>query len=272
MSSSSAQTAPSPSNLAGAASSGMRLAALRSELDRVDDALHDALMRRAELVAQVAALGAKGKVPLRPGREASIIRRLLARNRGPLRPAMLVRIWREIISGSTLQQRALLVAVNDKALAPMAGAHFGLLTTVREIDGADAALRLVETGEANVAVLRWPGIWWSALLDGRAATLHVVARLPFWGQVDGIEAMVLTGAAADPSGDDRTLLGGTAAPDAFLTALAGAGLGGTVRLLAAEPDGPSLAEVDGFIAADDTRLAGRAKVLGAYATQIGVIG
>ena len=73
MSSQSAQTAPlAPDTEAHS------LAALRAEIDRMDDALHDLLMRRAEVVAQVGALHAKGRVPLRPGREASIVRRLLA--------------------------------------------------------------------------------------------------------------------------------------------------------------------------------------------------
>ncbi len=90
--------------------------ALRAELDRIDDELHDGLMRRAEIVPEIGALGAKGGVPLRPGREASIIRRLLARNRPPLQPATVVRIWRELLAGSTAQQRAMLVAVGSAAL------------------------------------------------------------------------------------------------------------------------------------------------------------
>ncbi|MBV9913984.1 MAG: chorismate mutase, partial [Sinobacteraceae bacterium] len=52
---------------------------LRAELDRIDDALHDLLMARAETVEEVGALRAKGNVPLRPGREAAILRRLLQR-------------------------------------------------------------------------------------------------------------------------------------------------------------------------------------------------
>ena len=56
------------------------LATLRAELDQLDDMLHNTLMRRAEVVKQVAALRVKGPVPLRPGREAAIIRRLLARH------------------------------------------------------------------------------------------------------------------------------------------------------------------------------------------------
>ena len=42
------------------------LVTLRAELDGLDDALHDAVIRRAEVVARIAALRAKGRVPLRP--------------------------------------------------------------------------------------------------------------------------------------------------------------------------------------------------------------
>ncbi|HYZ32124.1 MAG TPA: chorismate mutase, partial [Crenalkalicoccus sp.] len=61
------------------------LAALRAEIDTLDDALHDLLMRRAGVVARLAASRAKGDAPaLRPGREAAVLRRLLARHAGPL--------------------------------------------------------------------------------------------------------------------------------------------------------------------------------------------
>lgn len=253
----------------------IRLAALRSELDRVDDTLHDALMRRAELVAQVGALRAKGPVPLRPGREAAIIRRLLARNRGALDPALLVRIWREMISGFTAQQQEMRVAVDDAALLPLTSSQFGLLTGAEVADDAAAALALVASGQATVAVLRWPGDWWKALLDERAATFHVVARLPFWGSGAGVEAMVLTQAPPDPSGDDRTLIAAALPADALAAALASVDSPAPARVVAGDAAGPSLVELDGFIAADDVRLAavpGRFSVLGAYAVQIGEMG
>ena len=243
-----------------------QLAAIRSELDRVDDVLHDALMRRADLVAEVARLRSKGKVPLRPGREAAIIRRLLARNRGALDPALLVRIWREMISGFSVQQQAMRVVVDDAALLPIAGAHFGLLTPAETVGSAAAAMACVAAGEATTAVLRWPGAWWTALLDGRAATLSVVARLPFWGSAAGVDAMVLTEAPPDPSGDDRTLVA-TALPPGELPASLPA------RALAGDPAGPSLFELEGFVAQEEpllARLPGRFRVLGAYATPIGV--
>src|SRR6202012_4178916 len=74
------------------------LPALRAELDKIDNTLHDLLMQRAEIVEYVARSGKPAA--FRPGREASIERRLLGRHRGALPPVALVRIWRELLAGT----------------------------------------------------------------------------------------------------------------------------------------------------------------------------
>ena len=106
------------------------LAALRAELDRIDDALHALLMQRARVVERVARSGKRSAY--RPGREASIIRRLLRQHSGTLPAQTLVRIWRELLAGTTAMQGPFAVAVCE----PDAGAgftqaareHFGALT------------------------------------------------------------------------------------------------------------------------------------------------
>ncbi|MGC8477535.1 MAG: chorismate mutase, partial [Acetobacteraceae bacterium] len=108
------------------------LAALRAELDRMDDALHDLLMRRAAVVADVAATKPAGGSGLRPGREASILRRLLARHAGPLPARGVVRIWRELLAATTAMQGPFSLAVFDPApggaVAAAAREQFGALT------------------------------------------------------------------------------------------------------------------------------------------------
>ena len=65
------------------ATSEPSLIALRSEIDRLDDALLALLLERADVVARLAASRSKGAgPPLRPGREALILRRLLTGIRG----------------------------------------------------------------------------------------------------------------------------------------------------------------------------------------------
>ena len=82
------------------------LQALRAEIDALDDAMHDLLMRRAAVVARMAASRAKTGAgsPLRPGREAAVLRRLLGRHQGALSRGAVVRIWRHIFMAHTAIQ------------------------------------------------------------------------------------------------------------------------------------------------------------------------
>src|SRR5580692_297525 len=75
---------------------------LRRRLDEIDDRLQDLLIDRFDIVLQVAAEKRDGEIaPHQPAREAEIIRRLVARNRGALPDEILVRIWRELLCGTT---------------------------------------------------------------------------------------------------------------------------------------------------------------------------
>src|SRR3978361_1247388 len=119
------------------------LPALRAELDRIDNAVQDLLMQRAEIVEHVARSGKPAA--FRPGREASIIRRLIAQHHGALPPVALVRIWRELLAGTTSMQGGLSLAVCDPdhgaPLTQLAREHVGALTPMRTYN--TAAQRLV---------------------------------------------------------------------------------------------------------------------------------
>ncbi len=273
------------------------LAGLREEIDRLDDALHDTLMARAAVVAQLGALNAKGRTPFRAGREAAILRRLLGRHRGPLPAQALPRIWREILAGTTAIQGGFTVAVceteGDGAFGALAREHFGALTPLRRLPTPAQALAEVSAATASVAVLPLASeteppaaAWWRALLPREEPRMHIVARLPFWAlRPEGApraQAFVVAAVPPDSSGRDRTLLGLELAPEvsrARLIALLGsAGFApGTIILRrdrgaeAAE----ALAEVEGFVTEADPRLATLAPlarpavVLGAYAVPEG---
>ncbi len=257
------------------------LADLRQELDRIDDAMHDLLMRRAEVVTQVGALGVKGPVPLRPGREAVIVRRLLARHRGPFPPASLVCLWRELICGMTALQRPLRIAVGGDAAIAVAREHFGALVPVHRATDDAVAIRELRDGVAVAAVLPVPQQdeerpWWPALFDPAGARVHVVARLPFWApRPEGaahVEAFVASVAPPDPSGADRSLLGLAARPGGgearWRAELERAGFEpGSVVTRGRE----ALADVAGFVADGDPRLAALpgAVLVGAYAVPVG---
>ncbi|MEO8715188.1 MAG: chorismate mutase [Acetobacteraceae bacterium] len=268
------------------------LAALRVEIDRIDDALHDLLMCRAELVGMVGASADKAAsgVALRPGREAAIIRRLLARHAGRLPAQALVRIWRELLAATTAMQRPFLIAVASADLVGAAREQFGVLTPLRVHASPAQAIAAVSGDAASVAVLAMPSqdepagaAWWTMLLRHDRPRLHIVGRLPFWApRAEGApsaQALVVAAIAPDASGQDRALIAvemGADISHARLTsALGAADLAPRSLILRRDPGQGALGlvEVDGFMADDDPRLAriGALRqpiVLGAYAIPV----
>jgi chorismate mutase len=242
------------------ASTEIDLAALRAEIDTLDDALHDLLMRRAEVVARLAASRAKGNgTAIRPGREAVILRRLLGRHVGKLPRAALVRLWRELLAATTSMQAPLTAAAwLDDAALEVLRAHLGMASPVTRCKDDAAALAAFEAGQTGLVALPAGGRWWRTHYPSR---LHVVARLPFFGA--GPTVFLLSPAQPDPSGDDLTLVRMPARAEATLRA---EGLSGTVLLC---EDDLALVELPGIIAAGDVRLAALgATVLGAYAVPV----
>ncbi len=168
------------------------LDSLREELDALDDRLLDLLMARAALVERVGS-AKRGTGPLRPGREAAILRRLLGQHQGPLPRPAIIRIWREIFAASVAQQQTVQVAVCDPAMdgrfLAAAREHLGALTPMRVYSSPAQAIGEVVDGRAGAAILplpgEWPGDaagpgWWPGLLQQHTkGRIHVVARLPF---------------------------------------------------------------------------------------------
>ena len=274
---------------------GAPLTGLRAEIDAMDDEIHDLLMRRAGIVERVAREGGKSGVMIRPGREASILRRLMRRHDGSLPRATVIRIWRELFAGALMIEGGLTVAVADGKEADMpaiAREHFGPLTPLRRHRSTSQALADLTGRIAQIAVLPIPSdaddeqaAWWVGLMHGGKPRLSIVAKLPFWGlRPDGVPQTPGYAVAAltpDPSGADRGLLGLEISPEMSTARIAGmlkeAGL--AVRSLlprrgVRHAAGYALAEVEGLVAADDPRLArltgfpAPPVVLGGYALPI----
>ena len=277
------------------------LAQLRAELDRIDDAIHDLLMQRARVVEQVGAHGAKGRVAIRPGREAQIIRRLLRRHQGALPRRLLPRLWRELFAATTSMQGSYVVTVCETgpgdAFVQAAREHFGALTPLRRHRTPAQAIGEVSSGAAIAAVLPMPdeeqaasAAWWTALLHRDEPRMHVVARLPFWApRSEGapqVHALVVAAvppdaSSADPGSTDRSLIGLELSQEASRArlsgALAAAGFDtGTIILRRDQGAAVAQALVDvaGLVADDDARLAALSDmlrppvVLGAYAVPV----
>lgn len=193
---------------------------LRSEIDHIDDALHDLLMRRTELSRRVR--DAKGDIPvvIRPAREMQVLRRLLSRHSGPLPGAVLVRIWREIFSDSLAQQGPFSVAVlnngTEASLVGMARDHFGILTPIQEHSSALRVVNAVAEGEASVGVVPPPehesaDPWWRYLAREGSDVPRVISRLPLAaaatpGTPPGQSGLMIGLVPPESSGEDRSYL------------------------------------------------------------------
>lgn len=272
---------------------------LRREIDALDERLHDLLMERAEIIERVARDGGKSGVPIRPGREASMLRRLLSRHTGALPPHTLVRIWRELFSGALMIEGGLTIAVADGAqpeLPAVAREHFGPLTSLRRHRTPYQALADLTNGTAHAAVLPLPSdedddqaAWWVGLMHGGIPRLAIIAKLPFWAKrIEGVPqtgAYVVSSLTPDSSGADRSLIGIEIAPDTSTARIVGllkdAGFDvGTIlpRRAARREVGYALADVEGLVLREDQRLAGISGflaspvVLGAYAVPFSAAG
>lgn len=200
---------------------------LRSRIDAIDRQLQDLLIARTDLALEIgrakggalaAGQGAK-RHPMRPGREAAVLRRLIARHRGAFPRPVLVRIWREIIGALTALQGPLSVAVlagpKSAELRALAREHYGSQVPVALAESPLGVLRAVSDGAATVGVLPLPlgeeaEPWWQALARSGEPSLKVIARLPFAAldpqRFHGPEALVVAAFEPEESGLDRSLL------------------------------------------------------------------
>lgn len=269
------------------------LDALRDEIDRLDDRLVDLLLERVRLVTEVGRLkGPNGSPFLRPGREAEVLRRLIARAGRSFDAAALARMWREIITTALRQQGPFSVAVSAPVGAPtcwaLARGHYGAGTKMKAAAGPTQAVGAVAAGEATVAVVPFPATeepnsWWTRLLVKGPEVPRVIARLPLAEVLAPPQGCPLGLAVAcitpQPSGDDRTLIAVETDPEMSRTRLISllddAGL--ATRYISADTGGGGgkrhfMVEVDGFQGSDGPELARLAEALGESFVGAQVIG
>ncbi|WP_375457978.1 chorismate mutase [uncultured Enterovirga sp.] len=162
------------------------LAALRSEIDRIDEAMHRLLMERGEIIDRL--IATKGTVAsgsaFRPEREAAMMRVLAGRHRGLLPFDAPESIWRVIISTFTYVQAPYGVhadiGAGDAAMRDSARFHFGFTTPLVTHPEAASVILAVARSRGDLGLVApgsAQGAWWRALEDPNGP--KVIARLPF---------------------------------------------------------------------------------------------
>ena len=278
---------------------------VRREIDLIDDAIQDLLMKRTELVVEVAAAKARAAsaagqgsfIAFRPNREADVLRRLASRQKGHFPLKVVFRLFREIIATMTRIQGPFRVDVfgadNTLAYWDLARNYYGSSTPMELHDNAREVLRRADQDPSVVGILPEPGNytggdWWPALaMSEKQSRARVVARLPFLDIADEDEeptALVVTQAAYEPTGDDTSLLVVSASGDVSEATLAArvkvAGFVAERIGVAQTKDGGAwrhnLFAVQSYVAEDDPRVAAltaegpaeRAVVIGGYANPV----
>lgn len=197
-----------------------KLEALRAEIDRLDDELLNVLEQRIAIIKDIAAAKKEEKNGLifRPGREASVMRRLLEKHSSALPDAVVSRIWREIISAVTRMQKPLSVSITapEKSVGywDLARNHFGSATPMTLHKSATVVLREVSTDPSKLGVLPWQNeerdTWWVHLAQGGETVPKILACLPFTpnesGNFEDLGALVIGQSQPEPSGNDISLM------------------------------------------------------------------
>ena len=186
-----------------------RLAALRGEIDRLDDALLELVERRLGLSLEIAALKERGdgRLKLRPRREAEIVDRLTAR-RGLATPDLIAHVWRELLShGLQAQTKTELVLwgnLDPAALREQVHRRFGWAAPILWTRTPGEALDRACRGEAIAVIENSPfNPWWPRLVREPGLTIFGATRLA-GGEIGAF--LVGRIAAEDVAQDQRYLV------------------------------------------------------------------
>lgn len=255
---------------------------LRKQIDKVDDEIHDRLMKRWQAGEQIGQFRRSAERPedgprMRPAREAEILRRVVARHSGSMPVGMVVRIWREILAANVRAQASYRVHVYTGAQAmgfwDLARAYFGSVVPMTGHASAQAVLHACAADVHSMGVVPMPESaedapgWWSQLSPAGHEGPRIIARLPFatGDEADAghPEAYAISAIEQEETGDDSTVLLIDTAAELSLARLQSllkqAGLEGQAVAVGRSPsratDRQVLLEIAGFVGREDPRLA-----------------
>jgi chorismate mutase len=200
-----------------AATPAPALAALRQEIDRIDEAMHNLLMERGRIIDTLIAVKKTGDSgsAFRPGREASMMRALAERHGGLLPLDTAEGIWRVIIATFTYVQAPYAVHADisggDAPMRDSARFHFGFTVPFLSHPSAVAVIDAVAESRGDLGIFRLDqgassGAWWRILTEPDSP--KIIARLPFIerpGHPAGTPVFVISKPLADAAVRDVVL-------------------------------------------------------------------
>ena len=135
-----------------------RLRALRAKIDKLDENIQSLISARAECAQEVAAFKQQaGEANFyKPEREVDVLRRVIARNNGPLSGEEMARLFREIMSACLALEMPMQIAfLGPEGTFTQTAAlkHFGHSVNSLPLQGIAEVFREVESGAAQFGVV-----------------------------------------------------------------------------------------------------------------------
>lgn len=135
------------------------LASMRGRIDEIDERIQSLINERARFAQQVGV--SKGELAsavdyYRPEREAEVLRKIQARNKGPIRDEEMLRLFREIMSACLAQQEPLKVGFlgpEGTFTQTAVFKHFGHSVRALPFHTIDEIFHEVESGIADFGVV-----------------------------------------------------------------------------------------------------------------------
>lgn len=198
-------TAPSPDTV---------LDAIRREIDAIDDQLLVLLEQRfvasGRVKASKAQDGSIASSPFRPSREATVLRRLIARSGTDVSSDVVVRLWRVILSASTQVQAPVTLHLdqslgNDLETRLLVGQHFCGMPVVSH-GSPSAALAALRHAKGDLAIVGTATDWAQDFSPAEKGSARVIGTLPVISGGGQPQLLVFGHAEPRESGDDETLI------------------------------------------------------------------
>lgn len=135
-----------------------KLKAIRARIDGLDERIQALISERARCAQEVGEIKNGGDAAsfYRPEREAEVLRKVIARNQGPLSGEDMARLFREIMSACLALERPLCIAyLGPEGTFTQAAAlkHFGHSVSTAAHHAIDEVFRDVEAGSAHYGVV-----------------------------------------------------------------------------------------------------------------------
>jgi len=138
-----------------------QLGQLRQDIDHIDQQIQQLINQRASCAQRVAEVkeshqGVKDAVFYRPEREAQVLRKVMARNQGPLDDEEMARLFRELMSACLAHEQPMRIAfLGPEGTFTQAAAlkHFGHSVISAPLGSIDEVFREVEAKSAHYGVV-----------------------------------------------------------------------------------------------------------------------